>query len=213
MDTLRKDPKEIAERLRDEDGWEYFAGYYSDTVYTITRYRISDEESAGDVFLGVMEQLHRDGQRKLKSFRGDSSFETWLSRVVINCANDFFEKRKRNDRHHADWPSVCREDGTVDMMDVPDVSYAPEQLIENASQQNARRRAVQILNSALDSIAVGDRRLCEMWFYDCRTARQIAESEGTSDVGAIYRRIAGVVSNLRDIIAKHNILFEDVFAD
>jgi len=65
---------------------------YKDRVYSIAIYSMSgDEMAAADVTQQVFLKL----MTRIKQFRGDSEFATWLHRLVINTCHDEHRKRRR----------------------------------------------------------------------------------------------------------------------
>ncbi len=66
---------------------------FAPRVYHLARRILGNEADAQDVTQDVMLQL----LRKLDSFRGDSSFPTWLHRVTVNAA--LAHRRRAANRH------------------------------------------------------------------------------------------------------------------
>jgi RNA polymerase sigma-70 factor (ECF subfamily) len=65
---------------------------YKDRVYSIAIYSMSgDEMAAADITQQVFLKL----MTRIKQFRGDSEFTTWLYRLVINTCHDEHRKRRR----------------------------------------------------------------------------------------------------------------------
>ncbi|MBE6700378.1 MAG: sigma-70 family RNA polymerase sigma factor [Ruminococcaceae bacterium] len=71
--------------------FEVLVRYYEKFVYNIAFSYMGNSQDAFDVaqdaFIKVWE--------KLKTFKGKSSFSTWLYRIVANSAKDALEKRKK----------------------------------------------------------------------------------------------------------------------
>jgi RNA polymerase sigma-70 factor (ECF subfamily) len=65
---------------------------YRQRVYGIAWYFVSDENDAKDVTQEVFLKL----LMHLKEFRADSSFDTWLYRLVVNCCMDEHRRRRRS---------------------------------------------------------------------------------------------------------------------
>jgi RNA polymerase sigma-70 factor (ECF subfamily) len=78
-------------RSGDRDAFRILFEMYKDKVYSVAL-RYSGDAAAGmditqDVFVRLFSQLG--------SFRGESSFETWLYRLVVNCCFDHRRKLRR----------------------------------------------------------------------------------------------------------------------
>ncbi|HRE50210.1 MAG TPA: RNA polymerase sigma factor [Flavitalea sp.] len=85
---------EHVNKIRDGDsaGFRFFITKYKDLLFTYASTTLVDrqlaEEAVQDAFVNAF--------RYLKSFRGSSSFKTWLIRILINEAN---KKRKQVERN------------------------------------------------------------------------------------------------------------------
>jgi RNA polymerase sigma-70 factor (ECF subfamily) len=84
---------------------------YRQRVYGIAWYFVSDENDAKDVTQEVFLKL----LMHLKEFRADSSFDTWLYRLVVNCCMDEHRRRRRtlplwvDSRTHGEEPHQAME--------------------------------------------------------------------------------------------------------
>lgn len=94
-----KDDKVLIEQsLRgDREAFDALIDKYYDLMYYLAFKWCGNREDAEDIahnaFLKVADNLHR--------FKNDSSFKTWLYRIVINTANDWHRKKKVR-RHVSD---------------------------------------------------------------------------------------------------------------
>ena len=75
----------------DRDAFHALFEAYRERVYGIAWYFVSDENAAKDVTQEVFLKL----LTHLKEFRADSSFDTWLYRLVVNCCMDEHRRRRR----------------------------------------------------------------------------------------------------------------------
>lgn len=81
----------------DERAFEQLYHHYSRRVYSLCLRLLGNPADAEDVTQEVFLQLHR----KLKTFRGDAAFTTWLYRLTVNAA--LMHLRKSVVRHeHAE---------------------------------------------------------------------------------------------------------------
>lgn len=64
---------------------------YQHRVYSIALHYTANHASAMDIAQDVFVKLYS----QLASFRGQSSFETWLFRLVANCCHDRYRREKR----------------------------------------------------------------------------------------------------------------------
>lgn len=63
---------------------------YRNDVYGLAYHYVRNREDAWDIAQEVFIKAHR----AIKTFRGDSSFKTWILRITANRCKDFFKKRR-----------------------------------------------------------------------------------------------------------------------
>src|SRR5690242_12172505 len=63
---------------------------YQERVYATVYHMTSNHEDAND----LTQETFIKGYRALKSFKGDSSFYTWVYRIAINKTINFLKQRK-----------------------------------------------------------------------------------------------------------------------
>ncbi|MBQ1579636.1 MAG: sigma-70 family RNA polymerase sigma factor [Firmicutes bacterium] len=89
--------KRTIERAKkgDEDAFASLISRVQNTGYSVAfRYMENDADTRD-----VMQEAFIKMYRNLGSFKGDSSFETWFTRILINCCLDELRKRKNNYGH------------------------------------------------------------------------------------------------------------------
>lgn len=82
----------------DSDAFRYFVHNYKDMAFNIAMSVLKSEFDARD----VVQEAFIIAYRKLKTFRGDSKFSTWLCRIVINESLKYRDKISRYDNLHPD---------------------------------------------------------------------------------------------------------------
>jgi RNA polymerase sigma-70 factor (ECF subfamily) len=102
----------VSERLeRDEDlirryldgdvrAFEVLVERHERRVYNLALRMTGREEDARD----ATQDAFLSALRKLKGFRGEAAFSTWLHRVTVNACYDLLRKRQRAPLLH-EWPS------------------------------------------------------------------------------------------------------------
>lgn len=63
---------------------------YADAMFNVSRRMLRNEEDARD----ILQEAFVDAFSKLHTFRFDSSFGSWLKRIVINKSINFINKKK-----------------------------------------------------------------------------------------------------------------------
>lgn len=81
----------VAQARRGEyRAFEELVRRYRNDVFALSYHYVREREEAWDLSQEVFLKAHAG----LKSFRGDSSFKTWLLRITANRCKDFFKKRR-----------------------------------------------------------------------------------------------------------------------
>jgi RNA polymerase sigma-70 factor (ECF subfamily) len=140
----------------DADAFERFVEKYERPVFsTIYRYvgdRVAAEDVAQEVFMKVW--------RRAKSFKGRSSFSTWLYRVVVNQCLNFRRKRARSRNVPLDENIVA--DGPA---------------LDERLDEESRAAAVR---AAVDELPPRQRMALILTKFEGRSYREVAEIIGTS---------------------------------
>ncbi len=86
---------ELVELFRNGDvtGFNELVRRYQEKVYWIARRTMGNHEDADDVVQDVFVRVFE----KLKHFRGDSNFYTWLYRVTVNVSLNALRKKRIKD--------------------------------------------------------------------------------------------------------------------
>lgn len=111
---------------------------YAPRIYQLARRILGNETDAQDVTQDVMLQV----LRKLDTFRGDSSFPTWLHRVTVNAA--LAHRRRRAARHEQDAPEVIEQSGDDQASHRPLKPWAarPDQAMLSAEQREIVEKTI-----------------------------------------------------------------------
>lgn len=75
----------------DLDAYDELVRRYQERIYSAMYHMTSNHEDASD----LTQESFIKAYRALKSFKGDSSFFTWLYRIAINKAINFLKQRKQ----------------------------------------------------------------------------------------------------------------------
>ena len=125
-----------AARRRDPDAFEALVQQYEKRVYALALRMCGQEvlaqEAAQEAFLSAWQGL--------PSFRGDSSFSTWLYRLTVNACTDLLRREQRH--RAAAGPSLDDDDA---FFDAPDTAASPQEQVEQAELRRAIERDLQTL--------------------------------------------------------------------
>src|SRR5690606_27547909 len=116
----------LVERAKrgDVEAFEQLISQHEKTVYNIAYRLTGNHEDACD----LAQEAFLRAYSSLADFRGDSSFATWLYRIVNNVCLDELRRRKRQKVTSLD-QAVEMDDGEVSRQ-IPDTADGPEQALE-----------------------------------------------------------------------------------
>jgi RNA polymerase sigma-70 factor (ECF subfamily) len=150
----------------------------------ITRNHEDAEEVSQDSFARAF--LH------IGTFRGDSSFYSWLVRIVINQSLMKLRTHRRRELLF-DYPSDS--EGTPSWADVADDAPTPE-------QRYAREEVQQILASAIDELPLSARKVLHLRDVEEHSTEETARLLGLS-ITAVKSRTRRGRHRLRQALTKH----------
>ncbi len=132
----------LVERAKrgDVEAFEQLIGQHQRTVYNIAYRLTGNHEDASD----VAQEAFIRAYSSLAEFRGDSSFATWLYRIVNNACLDELRKRKRQRVTYID-ESVTMDDGEMSRQ-IADTADGPEQALERVEIQRAVQESINSLD-------------------------------------------------------------------
>jgi len=177
-----------AARRHDPDAFEEIVTRYGARIFrlarNITRNREDAEEVSQDSFARAF--LHVD------SFRGDSRFYTWLTRIAINQALMKLRTRRRRELEHV-YPDTPEE---VQLCaEVADDTPTPE-------QQYSQKELQRILASAMEELPMASREVLQLREVEERSTAETARILGLS-ISAVKSRMLRGRQKLRQALAKH----------
>jgi RNA polymerase sigma-70 factor, ECF subfamily len=122
--VLEETDRELIEECRrgQSDAYRALFEKYKDTVYSVALRFSGDPAIAQDIAQDTFLKLFS----ALETFRGDSNFESWLYRLVVNCCFDHKRKTRR-------WTPLVDE--LLSVLRAPDVSALDEVLRSEMSAQ------------------------------------------------------------------------------
>jgi RNA polymerase sigma-70 factor (ECF subfamily) len=107
-------------------------------AYSIAYRYLNNQEDAMD----ALQESFIKAYRSLATFKGNSSFQTWIYRIVVNTCYDILRKKKS--RIQAD--SLYKTDGDDEyMIEVPDQDKGPEDLAIDQEESRDIFRVLEML--------------------------------------------------------------------
>ena len=131
----------------DREAFNQLIAQYQKQVFNIAYGMLSDYEDALDASQEVFVKVYRS----IASFKGQSSFSTWIYRICANVCNDSLRKRQRRG------VTVSIEnddDGDNNISEIPSDTPTPEENVMMNERQRAVREAINNLSDEYREIIV-----------------------------------------------------------
>ncbi len=144
--------QQLVERARAGDALAFdgLVGLYMDKIYSYVARMVGDPSEAED----IAQETFVKAFRNIKSFRGASSFQTWLYRIASNLTIDAVRRRKRRENTVSLDAPVEGDAGQI-TRELEDGSLAgPSGSLETAVLQRYVHRAIQELSPKLRAVVV-----------------------------------------------------------
>ena len=175
-------------RRGDLAAFEELVARYRDKVYARAYSMMRNEDEAQD----LSQDAWVKGWQRLAQFQGDSSFMTWMTRIVINLCLDQLRKQKRQRTESIE---ALEEDGKVERQ-MPVFNPSPTAGLE-------RRELRQRIDRALAQLSHEHRTVLILHEFEEMEYKEIAKrmdcSIGTVMSRLFYarRRMASLLAGLR----------------
>jgi len=173
---------ELVELFRHGDvtGFNEWVRRYQEKVYWIARRTMGNHEDADDVVQDVFVRVFE----KLKHFRGDANFYTWLYRVTVNVSLNALRKKR-----------------------IKDILPYDELFEETLPADNQTDRAMYeqeyqtILEKAIDKLPAKQKAAFMMRYYDEMTYEDMAKVLHTS-VGGLKANYFHALKKIQEYVRK-----------
>ncbi|MHB1419691.1 MAG: RNA polymerase sigma factor [Bacillota bacterium] len=173
-------------RKGEVEAFEALISHYQRQVYTVAYRFMGNHDDASD----LAQEAFIRAFYSIKSFRGDSSFKTWIHQIVANVCRDELRKRQRQQTTSLDEPFLT-EDGIMTRQTV-DWDLSPEQLYEE-------KEGREYLQKLIDELPPEYRIVLVMREIQDMTYEEIA-SQLDCSLGTIKSRLSRARKILRDKI-------------
>lgn len=183
------DEKLVSRARRGEmAAFEELVARHRDKVYARAFSMMRSEDDA----LEVSQEAWIKGWQRLKQFQGDSSFLTWMTRIVINLCLDHLRKRKR---HRAESIETLKEEaGGVERF-MPILTSNPTAGLE---RQELRQR----LDQAMAQLSYEHRTVLILHEFEELEYKEIAKRMGCS-IGTVMSRLFYARRKLAKLMASY----------
>ena len=169
--------------------FEELVARHRDKIYARAYSMMRNEEEAID----LTQEAWVKGWQRLRQFQGESSFGTWLTRIVINLCLDQLRKQKRQRTESIE--AMDEESGGVERH-MPIVTVNPTAGLERVELR-------QRIDRALGQLSYEHRTVLVLHEFEEMEYRQIAKTMGCS-IGTVMsrlfyarRKLAALLADLR----------------
>jgi len=160
---------------------------YAPRVYSVARRMVSSDYDAEDVTQDVLLQV----VRKLPSFRGESSFPTWLHRVTVNAALSHRRRQAVRDEKRQTLNDPHAEEAVATAVHSP----PPDDLLADDETK-------QLIEQAIASLPEGYRAVFVLADVEGLPNAVVAQRMGLS-LPAVKSRLLRARGMLRDALSPH----------
>ena len=178
-----------AAQVGDTGAFEELVARHRDKIYARAYSMMRNEEAAID----LSQDAWIKGWQRLKQFQGDSSFSTWITRIVINLCLDELRKLKRHRTESLE--ELDEASGGVERQ-MPAVRVNPTERLERGELR-------QRIDRGLEQLSHEHRTVLILHEFEEMEYKEIAKvmdcSIGTVMSRLFYarRRLAAVLADLR----------------
>jgi len=172
----------------DMPAFEELVARHRDKIYARAFSMMRSEEDAVD----LSQEAWVKGWQRLKQFQGDSSFVTWMTRIVINLCLDQLRKQKRQRSESIE--SLEEESGGVERQ-MPTVVINPTEGLE---RQELRQR----IDKALAQLSYEHRTVLILHEFEELEYKEIAKRMECS-IGTVMSRLFYARRKMANLMASY----------
>lgn len=172
----------------DTGAFEELVARHRDKIYARAYSMMRNEEEAID----LSQEAWVKGWQRLQQFQGESSFTTWMTRIVINLCLDQLRKQKRQ---RADSIEEMAEEGGVERQ-MPPVMVNPTERLERGELR-------QRIDRAMEQLSYEHRTVLVLHEFEELEYKEIAKAMDCS-IGTVMsrlfyarRKLAALLADLR----------------
>jgi RNA polymerase sigma-70 factor (ECF subfamily) len=190
-DHSSTDDRELVKAAQRGDmaAFEELVARHRDKIYARAYSMMRNEEEAID----LSQEAWVKGWQRLKQFMGESSFGTWMTRIVINLCLDQLRKQKRQRTESIE--AMTEESGGVERH-MPVINVNPTEGMERAELR-------QRIDRALGQLSYEHRTVMVLHEFEQMEYKLIAKTMGCS-IGTVMsrlfyarRKMAALLSDLK----------------
>jgi RNA polymerase sigma-70 factor (ECF subfamily) len=168
--------------------FEELVGRHKDKIYARAFSMMRNEDEAVD----LSQEAWVKGWQRLKQFQGDSSFVTWMTRIVINLCLDQLRKQKR---HRTESIELMEEESGGVERQMPVVTINPTEGLERSELR-------QRIDKALAQLSMEHRTVLILHEFEELEYKEIAKRMQCS-IGTVMSRLFYARRKMANLMASY----------
>lgn len=186
------DAKLVAQAVEgDHRAFRQLVERYQRKIYTIAYGVVRNSDAALDVTQDTFVKVHKN----LATFKGDSSFYTWVYRIVINLCID--RKRKEKRQREVDYDDgIAHGDGFTNGPTLATTGF------DNPAQAAHRKELIEHMDKALDTLSDEHRKILVLREVDGLSYEELAETLGIPK-GTVMSRLFHARKNFQKSLTRY----------
>ncbi len=134
----------------DSRAFDLLVRRHGDPIFNLVVRMVSDQHLALDLTLDSFLRAYR----ALPSFRGESTFATWLHRIAVNVCHNARQRRRRMRLVEGAALAPASLDGDRKPNDPPDLTLEPQERLAREERESAVRAAIDSLEEEYRVVVV-----------------------------------------------------------
>lgn len=185
----------LVARCKENDlsAFEEIVQRYQHKIYGYVKRLVGNETDAEDITQEVfLKALH-----SLRSFREESSLQTWLFRIATNLCRDMHRRRQREKGWLPLWRHTDGEDsdGEECTIEIPDTYHDPQKLL-------LQEELSGLLKQAIDHLPIAMREVLVLHDIESLSYEEIAQALDIP-LGTVKSRLFHARARLRDALSSY----------
>ncbi len=166
---------------------------YQHKIYGYVKRLVGNETDAED----ITQEVFLKALNSLRTFREESSLQTWLFRIATNLCRDVHRRRQREKGWLPLWRQPDGEEcsGEESPLEIPDYRHDPERLL-------LREELSELLTQAIDRLPIAMREVLVLHDMESMSYEEIAHALGIP-LGTVKSRLFHARARLRDALASY----------
>ncbi|HMK30239.1 MAG TPA: sigma-70 family RNA polymerase sigma factor [Terriglobales bacterium] len=172
-----------AKSLAEQD-FDQIVRLHQRRIYRILLFLLKDPDAAEN----LTQECFLRAYQKRSSFRGEAAVETWLTRIAINLARDYFRSKR-----HGFWQKLFSRDDRGELRDIAE--QIPDGRVSAEGELLERERVAAVWRAA-DRLSPQQREVFLLRFVEEMSLREIAATLQI-ELGTVKSHLSRALSSIR----------------